>query len=71
MFTVSTQTNVYSILNNWCICIKISCGLGTTRCVNRVGGAGNNNSTNNNNNNNSNNDTNNNNNMFYVFKTKI
>ena len=27
MFTVSNQTNVYCILNNWCICIHISCGL--------------------------------------------
>ena len=26
MFTVSNQNNVYSILNNWCICINISCG---------------------------------------------
>ena len=26
MFTVSNQNNVYSILNNWCMCINISCG---------------------------------------------
>ena len=26
MFTVSNRNNVYSILNNWCICINISCG---------------------------------------------
>ena len=26
MFTVSDQIDVYSILNNWCICINISCG---------------------------------------------
>ena len=26
MFTVSNQNNVYGILNNWCICINISCG---------------------------------------------
>ena len=26
MFTVSNQNNVHSILNNWCICINISCG---------------------------------------------
>ena len=35
MFTVSDQTNVYCILNNWCICIDISCG----SCVVLVGGA--------------------------------
>ena len=26
MFAVSNYNNVYSILNNWCICINISCG---------------------------------------------
>ena len=26
MLTVSNQNNVYSILNNWCICIHASCG---------------------------------------------
>ena len=28
MFTVSTQNNVHSTLNNRCICITISCGKG-------------------------------------------
>ena len=27
MLTVSNQNNVYSILNNWCICINTSCGI--------------------------------------------
>ena len=27
MLTVSNQNNVYSILNNWCKCIHISCGV--------------------------------------------
>ena len=26
MFTVSNRNTVYSILNNWCICVNISCG---------------------------------------------
>ena len=35
MFTVSNQNNVDCILNNWCICINISCGprLGLARKV--------------------------------------
>ena len=30
MFTVSYQHIVYCILNNWCICINISCGIDDT-----------------------------------------
>ena len=35
MFTVSSQMNVYSIPNNWCICINISCGNVAARGLSR------------------------------------
>ena len=34
MFTVSSENNVYCILNNWCICINISCGISHSSHIN-------------------------------------
>ena len=66
MFAVSAQTNAHCTLNNWFICIHLSCGLVTNNTINTINSNDNSNSISNskyNNNNNNNHHHNNNNNI--------